>query len=188
MAPKAKGGIRKRLGIIKTPSKPRDDNLVQRPPHTIGGIRNRIKVGKQDTSKKVVREKQAKGPLIKTLKKKWGTGKISAKDVAEIFAGAASQGATDVPVLSKLDHPQNLHRSLVAAFGHPVGAPEFFWAEIPTKSGPTFHPFLLPHLWLASLFAFLPDLFRRSVQGTAGAAKDYWHNIKDSEFFKNTQD
>ena len=181
MAPKLAGGIRKRLGIIKPVAKQPAAKSVQSP--RVGGIRSRMNVGK-DSTKKAVRAKAAAGPLTKILKQKWGTGKMSAKDVAEIFTSAASQGATNVPVLSKLSNPQNLHRSLVAAFGHPEGAPEFFWATIPTKSGPTPHPFLLPHLWLASLFACLPDLFNVSVRGPVDAARNYWSKIKDTGFFK----
>ena len=61
----------------------------------------------------------AEKPLNTVLKKKWGKGQVSAKDVAEIFDGASKQGAAGVPKMSSLDHPQNLLRSLVSAFGHP---------------------------------------------------------------------
>ena len=188
MAPKRKGGIRKRLGIDKPAVRPDEDPPgvipVQTPRSKAGGIRARMNVTKSKPTKVVARQQQAKGPLVKTLKRKWGLGKISAKDVAEIIDGASQQGASNLPTLSSLDQPQHLHRSLVAAFGHPAGPPEFFWVEIPTKAGPTMHPFLLPHLWLASLFACLPHLFNSSVRGAHGAAKDYWHKIKDTEFFK----
>ena len=156
MPPKRIGGIRQRLGIAQRPVRPREDlpdAMPVQPPRRRGGIRARMNVAKSKPKKSILRQQQAKGPLVKTLKRKWGLGKISAKDVAEIFDGARQQGASNVPTLSSLDQPQHLHRSLVAAFGHPAGAPEFFWAEIPTKSGPTMHPFLLPHRWFASLFA-----------------------------------
>ena len=78
---------------------------------------------------------QGDKPLTKVMKQKWGKGKISAKDVAEVFNAADAQGAVGVPQLSSMNHPQNLHRSLVSAFGHPEGAPEFFWSYIPLKGG-----------------------------------------------------
>ena len=119
------------------------------------------------------------------MKKKWGKGLVSAKDVAEIFNAANDQGAADVPQLSSMDHPQNLHRSLTAAFGHPDGAPEFFWGLIPVKGGTTLHPFLLPHMWFAALFAMRPLWWKTSVRGAVGAAGDYWDNIKHTDFFKS---
>ena len=187
MPPKRKGGIRQRLGIAQRPVPPRDDvpdAMPVQPPHRRGGIRARMHAAKSKAKRSILRQEEAKGPLVKTLKRKWGLGKISAKDVAEIFHGAKQQGASNVPTLSSLDQPQHLHRSLVAAFGHPQGAPEFFWAEIPTKGGPTMHPFLLPHLWFAALFVGLPDLFRSSVRGAGNAAKKYWQKIQHTEFFQ----
>ena len=184
MAPKAKGGIRKRLGISQSSGDVPREEPVPPTRRAKGGIRARLNIGKVKPTIQKANKGHANGPLVKTLKRKWGTGKISAKDAAEIFEGAKQQGASGVPNLSSMNHPQNLHRSLTAAFGHPVGAPEFFWAEIPMKSGPTVHPFLLPHMWLMSLFAYLPDLFRTSVRGAGDAAKNYWHSIRDTEFFK----
>ena len=87
-----------------------------------GGIRNRI--GKSESTTEVDASNVDK-PLNQKMKEKWGKGKVSAKDVAEVFDAASQQGAVGVPKLSSMNHPQNLHRSLVAAFGHPKGAPDF---------------------------------------------------------------
>ena len=104
-----------------------------------GGIRQRM--AKAEAIEAVNNDEPADRPLNVPMKKKWGKGRISAKDVAEVFEAARDQGAVGVPKLSSMNHPQNLHRSLVSAFGHPAGAPEFFWSMIPLKSGKTSHPF-----------------------------------------------
>ena len=114
MAPKRKGGIRNRLGINKPAEIPPAEIPMQPARRAKGGIRARMNVAKSKPKKSIAREQNAKGPLVNTLKRKWGTGKISAKDVAEIFNGARTQGASGVPALSSLDHPQHLHRSLTA--------------------------------------------------------------------------
>jgi hypothetical protein len=87
--------------------------------------------------------------------------------------------------MSSLDHPQNLHRSLVAAFGHPVGAPEFFWAWIPMLNGKVLHPFLLPHMWFSALFANMLSWWEKAIRGPAGAVMEYWNNVRDTDFFKS---
>ena len=183
MAPKAKGGVRKRLGLDVRAGEGHGEAPAAPPSRRTGGIKSRVVV--ESTPTKIAqRAEQTKGPLVNTLKRKWGRGKMSAKDVAEVIDGAQVQGATNLPKLSSMNNPQNLHRSLTAAFGHPDGAPEFFWAQIPTKRGMTIHPFLLPHLWFASLFASLMRVFEKSVRGPVDAASNYWDKIKESAFFK----
>ena len=108
---------------------------------------------------------------------------MPAKDVAEVFIAAGEQGAQGVPQLSSLNKPQNLHRSLVSAFGHPVGAPDLFWSYIPLKGGKSLHPFLLPHMWFASLFSAMLPWWETAVRGPVIAAADYWKNIKHTDFF-----
>jgi len=150
MAPKRRGGITKRVER-RTPPPPKRSRAVSvdTPQLAISSharplserIRKRVAasvVGSTDEPQ------HNDGPLVNTMKKKWGRGKVSAKDVAEIFDGATKQGASGLPRMSSLDHPQNLHRSLVAACGQPAGVSAFFWAWIPMLSGKVLHPFLLP--------------------------------------------
>ena len=145
-----------------------------------GGIRNRLARAERDKEDKATPKDL---PLTKTMKQKWGKGRLSAKDVAEVFDAASKQGASDIPRLSSLNNPQNLHRSLTAAFGHPVGAPDFFWSYIPLKGGPSLHPFLLPHMWFATLFSVMLPWWEKSVRGPVGAAAEYWEQIKHTDFF-----
>ena len=86
-----------------------------------GGIRKRVAAAQRSAGP----PKHGDTPLTTVMKKKWGKGKVSATYVAEIFDGAERQGASGLRKMASLDHPQNLHRSLVAAFGHPLGAPDF---------------------------------------------------------------
>ena len=148
-----------------------------------GGIRQRI--AKSGAIEAEQHDEPADRPLNITMKKKWGKGKIFAKDVAEVFDAAREQGAVGIPELSSMDHPQNLHRSLVSAFGHPAGAPEFFWSMIRLKSGKTSYPFLLPHMWFASLFGMMRSWWDTAVRGPVGATQRYWNSIRHTEFFKS---
>jgi len=138
MAPK-KGGIRKRIlePEPSEPKQPRVDSKGRSKAATSssaasssssatplkGGIVGRMAKAQATAGSD---DAHVDKPLNRVLKQQWGKGKVSAKDVAEIFEGAGKQGAEDVPKMSSLNHPQNLHRSLVSAFGHPVGAPAFF--------------------------------------------------------------
>ena len=189
MAPK--GGIRKRVipdeaPTAKKPRAPGDFSDVAssssaRP--LSRGIRSRVATPDSTTNADLRIEDK---PLNTTMKKKWGKGRISAKDVAEVFDAADKQGAVGVPKLSSMNNPQNLHRSLTSAFGHPEGAPEFFWAHIPLKSGKkSLHPFLLPHMWFSTLFAMLPSWWNSAIRGPVNAAQDYWNNVRQTEFFKS---
>ena len=87
-------------------------------------------------------------PLNKSMRKMFAKGRLSAVEIEEIFRGAADQGAAGTPTLSSPNHPQNLQRSLLSAFGQPVGAPSIAWRTIPTTKGMAAHPFLLPHVFL----------------------------------------
>ena len=107
---------------------------------------------------------------------------MSEKLVEEIMGGATAQGANGMPQLASAKNPQNLQRSLVAAFGHPVGAPQFTWERIPTAQGMMLHPFLLPHLWFQSLHANHYARWVSSVRGSLGAAASFWNNMKDTAF------
>ena len=137
-----------------------------------GGVRGRVGVGTEDggDSRK---KRKCKGPLIGTLKKQWGKGELSARQVEEIVTSAAAQGAEGLPTLASPKYPQNLQTSLMSAFGLPDGAPEVFWASVPFKSGTAMHPFLLPHLWIAALYHGLRDLWDKTIQGPDGALANY---------------
>ena len=133
-----------------------------------GGVRSRVGEGSEDggASRK---KRKCKGPVIGTLKKQWGKGELSARQVEEIVSSSAEQGAEGMPTLASPKHPQNLQSSLMAAFGLPVGAPAVFWASIPFKSGKAMHPFLLPHLWFSALYHCLRDRWDKTMQGPDGA-------------------
>ena len=148
-------------------------------PHK-GGIKRR-----QDKAQCAMREpteEASKLPLNKSLKRDWGQGKVSAKQVEEYMTGAAAQGASGIPKLASAQNPQNMQRSLLAAFGHPTGAPNFAWIEIPTKLGKVAHPFLLPHVWFMSLFMSAQCLWQSAVAGAEGAISEFWGHMKDSAF------
>jgi len=147
-----------------------------------GGIRQRI--AKSEAIEAEQNDEPADRPLNRTMKKKWGKGRISAKDAAEVFDAAREQGAVGIPKLSSMDHPQNLHRSLVSAFGHPAGAPEFFWSMIPLKSGKTSHPFLLPHMWFAALFGMMRSWWDTAVRGPVGGNTKVLEQHPSDRFFQ----
>ena len=138
MPPKRSGGIKKRMAqaedealLAKQPRRQFPDvsdaanssaaASSSSTPSLPGGIRKRLDkaASKIETTSGPIHK-----PLTKAMKQKWGNGKMSAKEVAEVFIAAGDQGARDVPQLSSLNKPQNLHRSLVSAFGHPVCAPD----------------------------------------------------------------
>ena len=148
-----------------------------------GGIRGRVGVGDEDggDSRK---KRKSKGPLISTLKKQWGKGELSARQVEEIVTSAAAQGADGLPTLASPKYPQNLQTSLMSAFGLPEGAPEVFWASVPFKSGRAMHPFLLPHLWIMALFHGLKDRWEKTIQGPEGALANWWSHMGDTDFAK----
>ena len=168
MPPEKVGGIRKRVAqeVPVEPKKSKKDS-IQRPQNAssssscplAGGIQSRVAAAQRSDEQPHERK-----PFNEVMKKKWGSGKLSAKDVAEVFDGANKQGATNVPNMSSLKHPQNLHRSLVVAFGHPVGAPEFFWASIPMRTGN-----VLPPIPVAALMVFIIVRYDDAVVGDSGA-------------------
>ena len=108
MAPK--GGIRKRVIPNEAPSakQPKASSSSSACPLR-GGIRSRVATPDIIADVDPVSEDK---PLNKTMAQKWGKGRVSAKDVAEVFNAAAKQGAEGVPKMSSMSNPQNLHRSL----------------------------------------------------------------------------
>ena len=115
------------------------------------------------------------------LKRDWAAGKISAKQVQEYAAASTASGAHGVGGLAATGahgrHPSSIHRALMRIFGHPAGAPEIDWVEIPTKKGRVAHPFLFPHKFFSALHQHRRDLFVRAIRGPEGAARQYWETL-----------
>ena len=184
---KAKGGIRQRLGLNAPPDEPAVDAGVGASTASSSGLRGgvRSRVGVDSDNGGSSRGKQkCTGPLVGTLKKQWGKGELSARQVEEIVSSASAQGAEGLPTLASPKYPQNLQSSLMSAFGLPVGAPEVFWALAPFKPGKAMHPFLLLHRWIAALYHGLRDRWDKTIQGPDGALATYWNNIGDTAFAK----
>ena len=169
-----KGGIRKR----QAPERDVESPVVEAgQPQVRGGIRRRVEATSSSAA-----EDQLARPLVNSLRRDWGQGKLSAKQVVDYLVGAESQGADGMPKVASSAHPHNLQRSLMAAFGKPPAAPTFVWMEIPTSKGMTPHPFLLPHMWLASVHADKKDLWSSGIVGERGAIEHFWKQMRDSAF------
>ena len=189
-----KGGIRKR--ITSTLEKPEvtewthkkcklSTSLIEHGvPSRSGRVRRRLEKT-APTCGGEIEEKL----LLQNLKREWGRGKLSSSQVQDYSAGAAEQGARGLGKVaaagSKGCHPQNLQRSLISVFGMPTRAPEFWWHEIPLKAGLVKHPFLLPHMWFASLHTCCSQMWSSSIQGPEGSAETFWASIRESAFIKS---
>ena len=190
MAPK--GGIRKRLGLddnapssssgagtpAPSPGEPRPNPSESR------SVRRRMEP--QSTSSASVDQEL---PLLMSLRRDWGLGKVSAKQVQDYAYGAQRQGAVGLTQVSASGssgkHPQNIQRALVNIFGAPAGAPEFTWCQVPTKRGMVVQPFMLPHTWFASLCSQCPDKFASSVKGVDAGCAAFWTMMAGTPFFAN---
>ena len=179
MAPK--GGIRQRLGGDAVgASEELAGDAAGSSDVPRGGVRSRLdrKRGRDEE------ESSAHLPMVVSMKKDWGKGKVTSAQVQENVWGAVAQGARGMDKLAAAGgsgkNPQNMQRALISAFGMPMGAPRFTWIEIPTKAGRVAHPFLLPHLWFSALYHHRPELWKRSVEGDAGAAKAFWQSMSDT--------
>ena len=88
---------------------------------------------------------QHHGPLHRSTRRDWAKGKLSSARVQDYVQGAAQQGASGMDGMASIggsgSHPQNVCRALKEHLGVPEGAPDFHWAEIPTKHcKKTMHP------------------------------------------------
>ena len=119
------------------------------------------------------------------MRRSFASGELSAQKIESIFRDAAAQGAEGTPRLSSPAYAQNLQRSLVAAFGTPVGAPDIEFRLIPTTLGIIPHPFLFPHRFVSSLHASQSAFFSRSVSGPVGAASRFWQRMEETAFVRN---
>jgi len=178
MAPK--GGIRKRLlDDGQHPSGSEATGSGEPLPSSSRSLRRRVGDAPEPLQEQ---------PLLQSLKRDWGKGLLSSKQVQEYAAGADRQGAKGLAAVAAAGgsgrHPQNLQRSLMAMFGSPMGAPDFTWCEIETKRGKKVHPFLLPHAWFASMHAQCPDQFASAVRGPEGACAAFWAMMADTSFVR----
>ena len=135
------------------------------------------------------RSTNASLPLNSSLKKDWGKGILTSRQVQEYASGASQQGASGVDPIASAGNfgknPQNLQRALLNLFGKPVGSPEISWYNIPTKKGFVAHPFMLPHVWLHSLHSNAPYtmciLSARPSKGLPGFLDDDGRDCLPSE-------
>lgn len=180
-----KGGIRKRLGLDDAqPSNPTPSTSASASSHDFGGssVRRRVGLSGASSSASSSAVNPVDGPLVKTIKRKWAKGRLSSVEVEEIFRSATAQGAEDLPQMSSSNHPQNLQRSLLAAFGQPVGSPKIVWKTIPTSMGDVPHPFILPHSFFSALHTEKRAFWNRTVRGPVGAAARFWKNMEGTAF------
>ena len=179
--PARRGSVRRRMGLLPEREVASGSQDV-RPIETgrRGGIRRRLNL---DTAAPVTSDENL--PLNRNMRQSFATGELSAKKIESIFRDAAVQGATNTPQLSSPAYPQNLQRSLVAAFGSPVGAPEIEFRMSPTTLGIIPHPFLFPHRFFSSLHASQPAFWARSVSGPIGASSRFWQRMESTRFVRD---
>ena len=96
MAPKAEGGIRQRLGLNAPPDEPAEVSAASSSSGLRGGIRSRVLTAANEDGGPRRKARKCSGPLVTTLKKQWGKGELSARQVEEIVTSAAAQGADGV--------------------------------------------------------------------------------------------
>lgn len=149
-----------------------------------GGVRQRLAAEQSSST-----SSSDANPLLRSLKRDWALGKLTSNQVQEYALAASSQGAVGVEALGKAgnsgNNPQNIFRALKSILGLPKGAPSLYWAEIPTKAGPsTPHPFLLPHEFFRSFFLDCPRQWEQAVSGPAGAALEFWTSMRDNVFVR----
>ena len=127
-------------------------------------------------------------PFTDALKQSWASGKTSAREVQHLAETAMRQGAVGLDRVASAGNfganPSNCHRALVNAFGYPQGAPAFDFINIPGKNGLITQPFLMPHKFFASLYHERREIFMRHLCGPLDGIKEYWDNVKHTEFFR----
>ena len=183
--PARRGGIRRRVGLVEErgAGEGAGSSHDERPPEMPGrrgGIRRRLNVDEPPLS-----TSDPSLPLNANMRRSFASGELSATKIESIFRDAAAQGAQSTPKLSSPAYPQNLQRSLMAAFGTPAGAPDIEFRMIPTTLGVIAHPFLFPHRFFASLYASQSAFWTKSVSGPIGAATRFWQRMESSRFVKD---
>ena len=94
-------------------------------------------------------------PITEYLNVLFSKGTLSSVEIQKLADKARRSGAQGLDVIAEAgtrgNNPQNLFRSLKAAFGMPLGSPDITWFEVPmNKSRKVPHPFLLPHTFFKS--------------------------------------
>ena len=145
-----------------------------------GGIRQRV-VASGDAAA----APEPHRPLFESLKKDWARGAMSSAKVLEHVQGAIYQGAQGMGDIENMDG-HNAYRTLMRAFGTPVGAPDFSWLEIPTTKGEnTAHPFLMPHEFFQSYARDRARDFQATLSGPSGACSQFWNGLRDTAWFRS---
>jgi hypothetical protein len=126
--------------------------------------------------------------LVKELSTDWAKGKLTTEQVQRYAMRATEDGAEGVEHFAKMGawgkHTQSLSRAMRNALGHPRGAPELSYFEIPMLDGTNVaHPFLLPHEFFSSYYSQCGlAQFRKHLAGPIGACRNFWNCIKESPF------
>ena len=175
-----KGGIRKRvLGANRDDDDCDDHEAAAASSSRKGGVRRRLIARAEAAASTSVDL-----PLLRSLKRDWSKGKLTSPQVQEYASGAARQGAIGMSKVAAAGshgrNPQHLQRSLISLFGMPDGAPPFVWYKIPTAAGDQYHPFLLPHAWIAALYHHRHSLWESAMQGEDVAVVDFWESMATS--------
>ena len=112
MPPKKKGGIRKRLGLDASARGEDVGDIVAMPAPSEpssssrrAGIRNRVGADVEESGGARIKRK-CTGPLVSTLKKQWGKGELSARQVEDIVTSAEHK----VQKVCLSLHPRSTHR------------------------------------------------------------------------------
>jgi hypothetical protein len=154
-------------------------------PRPRGGIKQRLL---ESTNEDTPRNTE---PLVDDLTHDWAKGDINSRQFQRYSKSSKGQGA-EGPLLDKTSatgtcgkHPQNIMRGLINALGMPTAAPAIDWVQIPTTKGPlTPHPVVFPHLLFKGLHDHRPELFTRVIAGAAGAALEFWQDMRQTEFVR----
>ena len=157
-----------------------------------GGVRQRIAASIDAPSASTTGGSTAASrehlPLFEGLKQDWARGQVSSKKVLERLQGAIDQGARGLGFVENMG-THNAYRTLMTAFGKPVGAPDFTWAEIPLlvdgKETMTAHPFFMPHDFFKSYARERAGDFQSTMTGPRGACAQFWEGIRGSVFFRS---
>ena len=129
------------------------------------------------------------------MKKDWAKGVLSSRQVQEYCAGASIEGCSSraVQAFSRVGGAgaalQNAQRDLMRVLGRPLGTPNVYVAEIPTRNGngervQTQHSFLLPHEAFAQLHCERKDFFEQHVRGKLSEVGSCWDILGRNEFVK----
>ena len=138
-----------------------------------GALRRRIKKGDADAP--LDDGEPDDTPLNDSLIRTWALGELTSPKVQELALVALKQGAHSVEVMARAGcsgkRPDNMHRAMVAALGHPTGAPPIDWVDIPllNKEKCQPHPFIFPHKLFQRLASAKPSWGQKATRLRSGA-------------------